>query len=106
MGVDNYGVFLVGLKASEIPDGFKVDVGNFESWAWNNLDPVDGMSWTSINPDGCWDDSLVGIEIASSPSYGYRKVDHVIRKVSRARVAFREVFGVDPDVYILNFQDT
>jgi hypothetical protein len=115
MGVDNSGIVVVGKE------GGKIDYGRVSAAFAEILDECDG-DWkeaaeyvhTIVNiPEGIeagawnpeyWTHDLVGFCVARSPSYSYKAVKKLDKKIAAATGLFKEVFGQEPHVWVANLQ--
>jgi len=92
MGIYYAARLVVGLPASQ------VDI---------EVDSADGLGLDIISPyyDDPYDQSLIGIVVATSDDYSFQEIDMtaVLEKISLARIKFARMTGLEGKVFISTY---
>lgn len=102
MSVDNNAILYVGLPLKELAGLTRNSV--------KYVDPEDYLSELENKPKEIGyrelntGETLVGIDIGDSGSYGCITIDYLPTKIKQAEGLFFEVFKKQPKVYLFNLQ--
>lgn len=112
MGVDNNGRLFLGLMQKEV-DLSKIPGLDMKILEEDGLgEALESVSRKPATKGLCSQDdsgyernkTLVGYLLADSGSYGLKKIDDLPSKIAESTKKFVEIFGIEPNIYILNYQ--